>query len=256
VDRSLLPGITRGGELPTAQYTPGRPIRDLSREELALCGVARGAPGVALIVEPGRHCYVPPPGLDFDPARARAELAQARREMGAAFPSRFTIKYNAGSESHKLIAEWLQSEWQRTLGLEADIESQEFKTFLKDVAAGAYDVARSGWIGNLPDPEAEFLNIFRCRSPDNRPKFCAPAYDALLDRAGATADRRQRLALSREAERLLLEEAAIIPLYVYTQKHLRKPYVRDLAITATAAAPFRRVWIDPDWRARPEGHRP
>jgi oligopeptide transport system substrate-binding protein len=250
VDRSLVPRITRGGEQGTTQFTPGVPIRQLSPADLALCGVSRDTPGVALIVQPGELCYVPPPGPGYDPARAREELAIARREMGASFPTRFTIKFNIGFEIHKLIAEWLQSEWKRTLGLEVDTESQEFKVYLKDTVNGLYDVGRYAWAGNFPDPEAEFLPIFRCKSPDNRPKFCSAEYDALLERAGATQDRKQRLAFAREAERILLDEAAIIPLYVYTQKRLRKPYVRDLAVNVVAMTPFRRVWIDPDWQAR------
>ncbi len=253
VDRSLIPHITRGGELPTVQFTPGVAIRDLAPADLALCGVTRDTPGVALVVQPGALCYVPPAGLDFDPVRARDELAIARREMGASFPARFTIKFNSGFENHKLIGEWLQSVWTRTLGIQVETESQEFKTFLKDTVNGQYDVARSGWAGNFPDPEAEFLPIFKCKSPDNRPKFCNAEYDALLARAGAAHDRVERLALARRAEKILLDEAAIIPLYVYTLKNLRKPYVRDLAINPVAMTPFRKAWIDADWRTR-AGH--
>jgi oligopeptide transport system substrate-binding protein len=251
VDRSLIPSITRGGEQGTAQFTPGVPIRELSPADLALCGVTRDTPGVALVVEPGELCYVPPPGLDYDPARAREEMAIARREMGASFPSGFTIKFNIGFEIHKLVAEWLQNEWSRAFGIQIETESQEFKVYLKDTVNGLYDVGRYGWSGNFPDPEAEFLPIFKCSNPDNRPKFCRAEYDELLDRAGATQDRRQRLAYARRAEELVIEDGAIIPLYVYTQKHLRKPYVRDLAINLIAMTPFRRVWIDPNWRARP-----
>jgi ABC-type oligopeptide transport system substrate-binding subunit len=250
IDRSQLPRITRGGELGSAQFTPGTPIRDLSPEELALCGVTRETPGVAVIVEIGKLCYVPPPGLDFDPARAREEMAIARRELGARFPARLSIKFNSGFESHKLLAEWLQSEWQRTLGIEVVTEVQEWKTFLKDTRGGEYDVARTGWQGNFPDPEAEFLPLFKCTSPNNHSKFCSSEFDALMARAEATLDRKQRLALARDAERVMIEQAPIIPLYVYTQKHLRKPYVRDLAINLVSQMPFRRVWIDPDWRTR------
>jgi oligopeptide transport system substrate-binding protein len=143
--------------------------------------------------------------------------------------------------------------WTRTLGIQVETESQEFKTFLKDTVNGQYDVARYGWAGNFPDPEAEFLPIFRCRSPDNRPKFCSAEYDQLLARAGAASDRAERLALARRAEKLFMDQAAIIPLYVYTQKSLRKPYVRDMAVNPVAMIPFRRIWIDPDWKAHPPG---
>jgi oligopeptide transport system substrate-binding protein len=254
VDRSQIPNITRGGEHGTAQYTPGVPIRELSPEELALCGVGRDTPGVAMIVKAGELCYVPPPGLDFDPKAAREEMAIARRELGAAFPARLTIKFNTGYEGHKLVAEWLQAEWGRILGLRVDLEAQEFKTFLKDTASGQYDVARFGWGGNFPDPESEFLPLHKCKSPNNQTGFCSREFDTLLARAEAEGDRKRRLELAAQAERVLNEQAVIIPLYIYTQRHLQKPYVRDLAINLVDAVPLRRAWIDPHWRRR-EGRR-
>jgi oligopeptide transport system substrate-binding protein len=250
VDRRPIPFITRGGELPTAQYMPGTAIAKLSDQELKLCGVTRDTPGVATIVVKDQLCYVPPPGLDYDLARAKEELALARKEMGSKFRTGFSIKFNSGVEGHKLIAEYLQHEWSTKLGLKVTLESQEWKTFLKDTVSGEYDVARMGWIGNFPDPEAEFLGGFKCTSPDNRTKYCSETFDGLLARAEATADRVERLALAKEAERTMIEDAAIVPLYVYTLKNLRKPYVKDLAINFVDQVPFRRVWIDPAWAER------
>ena len=250
VDRSQIPLITRGGEHPTAQYMPGAAISTLSDEELALCGVTRDTPGVAAIVEKGKLCYVPPPGLDYDLAKAREELALARKEMGAKFRKGFSIKFNSGVEGHKLIAEYLQHEWSTKLGLTVTLESQEWKTFLKDTVNGEYDVARMGWIGNFPDPEAEFLSNFKCTSPDNRTKYCSQKFDALMAQAEGTLDRKERQAIVREAEAEMMQNSAIVPLYVYTLKTLRKPYVRDLAINFVDQVPFRRVWIDPDWKSR------
>ena len=48
----------------------------------------------------------------------------------------------------------------------------------------------------------------------------------------------------------MIEEAPIIPLYDYTQKHLQKPYVRDLHINFIDQPPLWRAWLDPDWRSK------
>jgi oligopeptide transport system substrate-binding protein len=249
VDRSPIPLITRGGEHPTAQYMPGAAIAKLSDQELALCGVTRDTPGVATIVEKDKLCYVPPPGLDYDLARAKEELALARKEMGANFKNGFSIKFNSGVEGHKLIAEFLQHEWSTKLGLKVTLESQEWKTFLKDTVNGEYEVARMGWIGNFPDPEAEFLGGFKCKSPDNRTNYCSASFDALMEKAAGTLDRKERLAIVKQAEAEMMQAAAIVPLYVYTLKNLQKPYVKDLAVNFVDQVPFRRAWIDPDWKA-------
>ncbi|HEX4417894.1 MAG TPA: peptide ABC transporter substrate-binding protein [Kofleriaceae bacterium] len=248
IDRAQIPRFTQGNEIPTAQLTPGTPIAALDAADLAACGVARTTPGVALIMKQGALCYVPPPGLDHDLAAARAELAAARMEMGAAFPAKLTYRYNAGTEVHKQIAEYLQAQW-ATLGLPVELEAQEWKTFVADTRAGRYELARFGSIGNLPDPETEFLPLFRCGAPDNRSRYCNPAFERLLDQARPVRDRVARNAILQRAEQVMIEDAPVIPLYVYTQKHLQKPYVRDLAINLVDQAPLWRAWLDPAWRS-------
>jgi ABC-type oligopeptide transport system substrate-binding subunit len=248
IDRAQIPRFTRGNELPTAQLTPGTPIAGLDDADLAACGVTRDTPGVALIMAKGALCYVPPPGLDFDVAKATAEVAAARAELGAAFPSTLRYRYNAGSEVHKQIAEYLQAAWAR-VGITVELEAQEWKTFVADTRDGKYELARFGNVGNLPDTESEFLPLFRCQAPDNRTRYCSAAFERLLDEARPLRDRRARNAVLRRAEQQMIEDAPVIPLYVYTQKHLQKPYVRDLAINLVDQPPLWRAWLDPAWRS-------
>jgi ABC-type oligopeptide transport system substrate-binding subunit len=247
IDRRALTDLLGNGQIPTAQYTPGTPAARLSEAERALCGVEPGAPGVATILAAGALCYLPPPGLDHDPARARAELALAGRP-----PPRLVLKLNLGSEQHKLIAEYLQHQWRQVLGLTIELEVQEWKTYLADTRAGAFELARVGWLGAFPDPDGEFLPLFRCDSPDNLARYCNPAFEAALEAARAARDPRRRLAEVRRAEQLLLEDAAVIPIYGYSQIHLHKPYVRDLPVHPTDQPPLFEAWLDPHWRSRAE----
>ncbi len=252
IDRRDIPAILHGGQTPSAQYTPGEPIAQLSDAERARCGVTRDTPGVAMLMADGL-CYVPPPGLDFDPDAARMELAQARAELGDAFPEPLSLKFNVGYEGHKLIAEYIQDQWRKNLGLQVELSSQEWKTYLKATVAGEYQVARMGWIGSFPDPESEFVSIFKCGSPFNRPRWCNDEFERLFRQVESTADRVQRLALLRRAEEVVIREAAVIPLYVYTQHHLQKPYVRDLTVNFPDQPPLTRAWIDPGWGAAAAG---
>lgn len=251
IDRAQLPRLTKGGEIPSAQLTPGTPISRLSPSEQALCGVTPQTPGVAAIIEADAYCYVPPPGLDFDPAQAKRELELARQELGASFPTRISYKYNSGVEQHKLIAEFLQEQWRTHLGLATDLDSQEWKVYVAATRKGEYELGRFGNIMNFADPEPELLTTFLCQSPDNRLKYCNPAYEATLERAKREPDRGKRLLLAREAEAMLVGDGAIIPLYVYTQKNLRKPYVKDLSITMNDQAPIQAAWLDPNWDRAP-----
>lgn len=249
IDRRPIPGLVHGGQIPTAQLTPGKPIKDMTDDELRLCGVTRDHPGVAMIEVTGKVCYVPPPGLDFDPEAAKRELAEARKEMGAKFPDHLTYRYNAGSEGHKIIAEYLQAQWKKVLGFDVELESQEWKTFVVDTRDGNYELARFGNIGSIPDTESEFLVLFQCNSPNNRAKYCTPEYEAAMNAAFKLTDRQARNAKLAEAEKIMINDAPVIPLYVYTQQHLIKPYVKGMGINLVDQVPVYEAWIDPDWRA-------
>ncbi len=250
VDRKRLAGVLHG-PIPTAQLTPGTPIKNLTDAELALCGVTRDQPGVALIEVAGEVCYVPPLGLDFDAAAARKEWALAKQELGAAFPKTLTYRYNRGSEAHKIIAEYLQQSWKETLDFDVSLESQEWKTFVADTRQGNYEMARFGNIGSITNAESEYLVLFKCGNSNNRSRYCSPAYEALMAQAKKLTDRRARNAVLSKAEAVMIEDAPVIPIYVYIQDHLRKPYVRDLGINIVDQVPVYRAWLDPDWAQHP-----
>ncbi|MCE9574052.1 MAG: peptide ABC transporter substrate-binding protein [Deltaproteobacteria bacterium] len=250
VDRKRLAGVLHG-PIPTAQFTPGTPIKNLTEAELTLCGVTRDQPGVALIEVAGEVCYVPPLGLDFDPEKARAEWALARQELGADFPKSLTYRYNSGAEAHKIIAEYLQQSWKETLDFDVTLEAQEWKTFLADTTQGKYDMARFGNIGSLTNAESEYLVLFKCGGSNNRGRYCSPQYAALIAEAKKLTDRRARNAKLAEAEKVMIEDAPVIPIYIYVQDHLRKPYVRDLGLNIVDQFPIYRAWLDPDWAQHP-----
>jgi oligopeptide transport system substrate-binding protein len=251
IDRSRLPILLKGGQIPTTQYMPGMRIRDLSDAQLAACGVSRDTPGVAVMVAPDL-CYVPPSGAGFDLALAKEELELAKKELGAKFPKTITVRFNTGIERHKTIAEWIQHEWREHLGLDIQLETQEWKTYLKSTRQGEYEVARMGGVGSLPDPETEFMPNFRCNSPDNRPRYCDREFDRLLDQAKIEPDRKKRLALTRRAEQIMIDAQPIMPLFVDTQHHLQKPFVKGLAVNLYDQQSLRDTWIDMDWRATEE----
>ena len=158
------------------------------------------------------------------------------------------VVFGATGFTGRLVAEYLQQAW-TAIGLHVELESQEWKTFVADTRAGNYELARFGNIGNFPDTESEFLANFRCKSPDNRAQWCDPEFEALMDAARPIADRTLRNAKIHEAEDRLLQSAPVIPIYVYTQKRLVRPYVRDLAVNLIDMAPIERAWLDPDWKA-------
>ena len=177
-----------------------------------------------------------PPGTDGYqaqvPAWSRlgmaARISEARRlyaaaGYSAAHPLSFTLEYNTG-EIHEDIALAVASMWREALGVRVRLRREDFSSLMHDVESGKATMFRSSWIGDYNDPYT-FAQYFKSDFGINLPHYDDPAYDRLVDRAEATLDPTRRAALLEQAERLMLHDQPIIPLYFYVSKHLVRPRV-------------------------------
>ncbi len=192
--------------------------------------------------------YDNPPGIVFDPVKARECLARAGYPGGKGFP-KFSILINT-SEDNRRIAEAVQAMWKRELGIPVEILNQEWGSYLQATSALQYDVARRSWIGDYLDPTT-FLGCYLTGDGNNRTGWGDPRYDALLRGAARELDPARRFAMLREAETILLDDGPVIPVYHYSTNELVKPYVRGIYQTPLDIHPLTRVWIDRDWQKGP-----
>ncbi len=204
--RAICEKIGKKGESPSWSLTPvGLP--GYPRPELAHAAVADDLSN-----------YEEAAGADR--ARARELLREAGFEGGAGLGT-VELHFNT-SEAHRDIAEVIAQGWKRDLGIDVRLVNQEWKVYLDTQRTLAYDVSRSSWIADYPDPNT-FLDVFLSGGENNRTGWGNPRYDELLERAAAELDRAARAELLAEAEALLLEELPILPLYSYVSQNLRNP---------------------------------
>jgi len=199
------------------------------------------------LVPPGLPGYPIVDGEGSDPARARALLTEAGYEGGKGFP-RLTYLFNT-SEHHRAIAELLQQAWREVLGIDVELENQEWKTYLQRMRAGDYDLARSGWIGEFLDP-ASFLEQFTSSSPNNETGFASAEYDERVLDAARIVDDEERMRSLATAERALLAERPFLPLFFYVNNTMRVPEVQGYEMNLLDHHALRFVRIDPSLRER------
>ncbi len=126
----------------------------------------------------------------------------------------------------KQMAIAIASMWRETLGIETELIDEEYRVFLESRRdTSRWDVARLGWTADYNDA-GNFLDIFRRNSPNNDASYLNEEFDTLLDRAAATANPSDRRDLLERAEKIMLSDYPVIPIYFYSSKRLIKPYVK------------------------------
>lgn len=155
-------------------------------------------------------------------AEARRLYAQAG--YSAARPLRFELRYNAG-EAHNKVAVAVASMWKEALGADVHLTAVEFKSLLQDIDSGDVEVFRSSWTGDYNDAFT-FSQFFKSNFGINLPHYRSEEYDSLITSAAAAVDTAKRRELLQNAERVMLRDHPVIPLYFYVSKHLVKPEVQ------------------------------
>jgi oligopeptide transport system substrate-binding protein len=156
-----------------------------------------------------------------------AEARELYRKAGysAERPLRTEIRYNSG-EVHNRLAVAIAAMWKEALGVETTLYAEEFRALLQSIQSGAEtQVFRSSWVGDYNDAYS-FAQLLQSGFGINLTGYSNPQYDALLAAATREPDPARRRGLLEEAERLMLADHPVLPLYFYVNKHLVKPYVR------------------------------
>ena len=195
----------------------------IDREAIAekLLGAGQTAAG-SFVPEnmPGYHPGIP---VEYDPEKARFLMEEAGYPNGEGFPP-LEYMFNS-SESHRKIAEALQSMWRKELGIEVTLSNQEWRTYLQRRESGDFQLARAVWIGDYIDPST-FLDLWTTDNPNNWAGWKDSSYDALLENALNTEISVNRMRGYALAERYLIAEQVVIPLYHYVSVKLIDPSVK------------------------------
>ena len=117
--------------------------------------------------------------------------------------------------------------WRTKLGIDVGLENVEFQVKLDREKSGDYHISRGGWIGDYMDPMT-ILELWWSESSFNDVNYNNPEYDRLVLETKTTMDQKLRMKNFREAEKILMEDMPILPVYFYTQPYVTKPGVKGI----------------------------
>ncbi len=139
-------------------------------------------------------------------------------------PLKIEILYNSDMAHKKnLIA--ISGMWKDAFGSEIDVtfKEVEWKVYLQMRNTGDFSIARSGWIGDYPHPST-FLEVFSSNlSAQNPCKYQNREFEILLEQASKAATNKGSFNFFKKAERILLEQHALIPIFHGKRRKLVNP---------------------------------
>ena len=179
---------------------------------------------------------VPPGTWNYEPQQwSWASLSDADRIVEArrlyaeagfsrSTPLRLRLLFNS-SPSIKQTAILVAAMWKEELGVDTILADEEFRVFLESRHdKHKWDIVRLAWTADYNDASS-FLDILRANSSNNVTGYSSTLFDKFLDEAANTADVTVRGGLLAKAERSMLDDYPVIPLYYFVSKRLVKPYV-------------------------------
>jgi len=210
IDRQQISQMLGGGQLPLASWIPS-----------------------------GMFGYEPEMGLTFSPEKARELLKQAGYADPAKLP-KLEIKFNT-FEDHARVAENIQAQLKKNLGIDVEIRNEEWKVFLSTLKTNPPAIFRMGWQADYPDPD-NFLSVMLSYSENNWTRWKNAKFDELVAKGAGAIDKEARRKIYREAQRLLVEEEVpAVPLFISVNHLLVSPRVEDYPINVMEVFSFKGV---------------
>ena len=221
IDRQLLiDNVFKGGQTPALGYVPG--------------GVPDAEPSTTFRTVGGDL-------FKEDLTKAKQLLAEAGYPDGKNFPD-ITILYNTNG-SHQLPAQAIQDMWSKNLGINVKLVGQEWKVYQRSQQDLQYDISRAGWIGDYIDPMT-FMDMFVTKGGNNQTGWSNAEYDKNIETAKQSGDQKVRMQAMHDAEKVLMNEMPIMPIYYYSNYYVLKDNIKGLIQLPLGFTDFKNVTVE------------
>jgi oligopeptide transport system substrate-binding protein len=209
-------------------FMPGRPTANLNlRKAIAaifnpneyvskIIGIPQTKPGKGLVphwlkgTKASFRSEYPMPNRKQDLAAAKKYIELAKKELGGKIPALIWLTGDTPLASQE--AEYWQSEFKKHLGVELKIDKQIFKQRLAKMTAGEFDIVAAGWGPDFADPMT-FIELMASWNENNRGRYKNAEFDKHVRVAQGTAVQKTRMDAMAAAEKIAIDELAILPTY-------------------------------------------
>ena len=135
------------------------------------------------------------------------------------------------------LREYLQQTWQQNLGITVELNTVgDYSLFTAERDAGNFDVYYSGWYSDYNDPLDYLATMKTGDFPSVSGNYSSEEYDSLIDSLSGEGDNAKRLEIYSQAEQVLFDDCALIPLYYSTKEYFVQNWVKDFRWSSFGAS--------------------
>lgn len=161
--------------------------------------------------------------VEGDVDTALEHLDAAMEALGVSDPSEIELELlTTDVERTRKEAEIIQDDLESKLGIKINIRQVPYKQRLEMEGNKEFEMVVTGWAPDYSDPMT-YLELWTTDSGYNHGSYSNPDYDAKIELARTSTDPQERMDAMFEAEKILLEDGAIIPLQLRRIAMLTNP---------------------------------
>ncbi|MGC6770093.1 peptide ABC transporter substrate-binding protein [Enterococcus sp. LJL128] len=194
---------------------------------------------------PGELSFSPTDNKDFaeenenvlthNEEKAKEYWEKAKKELGIETFEMDIV--HDDTDSTKKLTEYIQGVLNDTLdGIKVTVTPVPFSVRLDRGNSGNFEAIMGGWGADYADPSS-FLDLFVTGNAYNRGRYSNKEYDKLIESSNVThaADPEARWEDMLKAEKLLMDDMGVIPIYQKSEAHMRKAKVKGVVAHAAGA---------------------
>ena len=182
---------------------------------------------------------------DYDAKAARSLLKSVGFGAGKPFPS-VTLYYPDDPCNPRIgrLAQAMVKAWHKNLRISIDSRPLTLNALWSKVQTDSLALYLAGWPADYPDPHDSLSLQWESSALNNNVHYHDSRFDDLVHAADATWNYARRVRLYAEAQRILIEDAAWVPLFIPHRIAFIRPTVTQLVLTGYGLMPRTGSWAD------------
>lgn len=231
----------------------------IDRRLVAEGALQGGGLALSTFLVPGIPSYKEYSPYPFDPAKAKASLAAAGfdtpekvkqledqlNNFGDAGKSG-GFAYTPERTGWQQASESYVAQWKQNLGINLKLNPDPtFKTFQKRRSTDhEFLIYFGSWGADYPDPANFYQPLFGCETTNQQGgKYCNKDFDTAWKAGSVESSTEKRAGLYQQAEKLLQDDAGMIPTYAGVYAVLIKPNVKNWGYNPNGPFPFKDLQL-------------